>query len=88
MTGECVKTRKSNSIKPDKKDRVPTIEKCKGCNRTEVINDQELCLAYLTPSEHWRLGNCPLATHVITMVGEQDQGKTRAGQQKQKGKKR
>jgi len=73
-----------DTSKPRKEDRVPVIEKCEGCARTEVINDQELCLAYLTPASRWRLGNCALATHVTTIVGEEQQGKKRVGQQKQK----
>jgi len=79
-----MKDTNGGTVKPRKEDRVPVIEKCEGCERTEVINDQELCLAYLTPAEHWRLGDCPLGTHVVTMVSEQQQGKKRVGQQKQK----
>lgn len=78
--GECVKT----SHKPCKENRVPVVEKCEGCNRTEVIDDRELCLVYITPAEHWRLGNCPLGTHVVTMIGDEQTGKKRVGQQKQR----
>jgi len=76
------------NISKMKEERVPVIEKCEGCARTEVIDDQELCLAYVAPALHWRNGNCPLATHMSTMVGEQQQGKVRVGQQKQKKRKR
>jgi hypothetical protein len=41
------------------------------------------CQAYLYPDMKWRLGNCPLATH-LTAVIEEQKGKRRVGQQKQK----
>lgn len=71
-------------------ERTPVVSECIGdetnpCKRIE--QGTELCLVYINPSHRWKLGICPLATHVITRI-EGDQGKTRVGQQKQKRKKR
>lgn len=58
------------------------VEKCQGCERTK----DDFCVAYRDPSYWWRLGICPLATHVRVTI-KSDDGKKRAGQQKQKKKK-
>lgn len=51
----------------------------------ETIN-QFRCAAYPNPSAWWRLGSCPLATHLAIVI--QETGKKRVGQQKQKHKNR
>jgi hypothetical protein len=33
--------------------------------------DGEKCGAYISPAAKWRLGNCPLATHIIVSEDEQ-----------------
>jgi len=53
---------------------------------TEEDIGQFRCAAYLDPNAKWRLGNCPLATHLSVVV--QETGKRRVGQQKQKRKNR
>jgi len=45
--------------------REPIVEKCGGCARTEMMNEKEVCKAYIDPSLKWRLGDCGLATHVV-----------------------
>lgn len=71
-------------------ERSPVVSECVGdetnpCKRIEP--GTELCLAYINPAQRWKIGTCPLATHIITRI-EADTGKTRVGQQKQKRKKR
>jgi len=71
-------------------ERTPVVSECIGdetntCKRIE--EGTQFCLAYINPTQRWKLGICPLATHVIKRI-EGDQGKTRVGQQKQKRKKR
>jgi len=46
--------------------REPIDEKCNGCARTEIVDEKELCKAYIQPSMKWRLGDCGLATHIVT----------------------
>jgi hypothetical protein len=57
-------------------------EKCVGCER--VHPEEKVCVAYLYPAEKWRLGNCPMATHVTEQADDSKKGKVRVGQQKQK----
>lgn len=71
-------------------ERTPVVSECirdetNPCKRIE--EGTQLCLAYINPSVRWKLGTCPLATHVVTRINA-EQGKTRVGQQKQKRKKR
>ncbi len=65
-------------IKPIKKE--PIIDKCQEC----TLHKDSLCDVYQFPSTRWKLGNCPMATHVVTRVKE-SKFKRRIGQQKQKG---
>lgn len=44
------------------------------------------CAAYINPSSWWRRGRCPLASHFDPYF-EEEKGKQRVGQQKQKKKK-
>ena len=44
--------------------------------------DGTKCAAYMLPKMKWRLGNCPLASHLIN-EGDHTQSKVRVGQQKQ-----
>jgi hypothetical protein len=60
------------------------IDKCEGCERVDV---EKKCNAYIDPSAKWRLGPCPLATHV-TVDSQGTSGKVRVGQQKSKKKSR
>lgn len=71
-----------NFLRTSKKTKV--IDKCEGCAR---INERtNFCTTYVNPEKKWRLGNCPLATHVVVRV-EENQEKRRVGQQKQKKRK-
>jgi len=45
--------------------REPIVEKCDGCARTEMMNENIVCKAYINPSLKWRLGDCGLATHIV-----------------------
>ena len=59
--------------------RLPIIEKCKLFSKEIIIKkeiqimergpctriDGNKCDAYINPSVKWKLGNCPLATHII-----------------------
>ena len=66
-----------------KKKREPIVEQCKGEKKScDHIDSSNLCTSYISPKTRWRLGTCPLATHVE--IESKDTGKTRMGQQKQK----
>jgi len=65
-------------------ERHPIIDECKGCER--IVAEINRCSSYLYPESKWRLGNCPLATHIV--FEEKKTGKFRVGQQKQKKKTR
>lgn len=53
---------------------------CSGCDKVEG----NFCSAYVYPAGWWEKGGCPLASHVVARSTKNAQGKTRAGQQKQK----
>jgi len=57
---------------------------CEGCGRVDH-KDKSRCTAYKFPWMMWRLGICPLATHVEVAV-KKTKTKVRVGQQKQKKK--
>lgn len=76
-----------NMIEELRADRKPVVDQCKVFNFTVKNSkgvpvdqvsgpctriDGELCAAYAYPDTRWRLGNCPLATHII---GEAEQQK-------------
>lgn len=58
------------------------VEECEGCNRS--INGY--CKSYFNPKAKWRIGVCPLASHV-KLENKQSTEKVRVGQQKQKKRK-
>lgn len=60
----------------------PIIEKCKGCDRI----DGNICRSYYNPEPWWRIGTCPLASHV-RIDEKKVNDKKRVGQQKGKKKK-
>jgi len=62
--------------------RTPVIEKCDGCDKIEDVKGKRLCKTYIFPDKKWKLGNCPVATHISTIIQEEQQGKKRIGQQK------
>ncbi len=37
------------------------VDQCKGCGK--IVNEF-FCSSYLFPYAKWRIGNCPLATHI------------------------
>ena len=40
-------------------------EKCLGCSRlTSDQHDNVVCFIYPDPEKKWKLGNCPMATHI------------------------
>jgi hypothetical protein len=63
----------------------PIDEKCEGCDRIKLYNEQKFCAAFPDPAVRWRLGNCNLATHIKAET-KGDANKVRVGQQKQKKK--
>ena len=66
------------------KERQPIIDECKGCQK--IVTEINMCSAYINPTAKWKLGNCPLSTHVV--IEDKFTHKTRVGQQKQKKKTR
>lgn len=73
----------------EERKREEIIEKCVKCERiekiTKVVNGLppgEYCSKYAYPSSKWRMGNCPMATHIIQEI--KPEPKKRVGQQKQK----
>lgn len=44
----------------------PIIEKCVGCNRIGVGPERgpATCTTFFSPASKWRIGNCPMASHV------------------------
>ena len=60
------------------KEKTSIVEKCSPCS----LHDQEYCNTYLWPESRWRLGNCSMATHLVSREVK-DQDKKRVGQQKQ-----
>lgn len=42
------------------------VEQCKGCNRTVEFSDGWYCSASPNPSTKWKIGNCNLASHVVS----------------------
>jgi hypothetical protein len=61
-------------------------KKCEGCKKVVAVpspyQDFIHCEVYAFPPAKWRLGTCPMATHVEKAV--ESQQKVRVGQQKQK----
>jgi len=49
--------------------RKPAVDACRD-HPTEPCDflekDSDFCRAYMDPESRWRLGNCPLATHIKT----------------------
>ena len=68
------------------RNRLPVIDECRN-HPTEPCSflekDSDFCTAYMNPKSRWRLGPCPLATHV-SVQEEKQKGKVRVGQQKQR----
>jgi len=59
---------------------LPIVEQCKGCDRIE----NGYCKVYTSPKVKWASNRiCPMASHVEIEIKKQE-GKKRAGQQKQK----
>lgn len=58
-------------------------DRCLGCDN---VMENEYCRVYIFPDSKWRIGNCPLATHIKINPVEK-LSKKRAGQQKQRRKK-
>ena len=42
----------------------PVIDKCEGCERVRVFDDQKFCSSYPMPERKWVGGNCNFATHI------------------------
>lgn len=57
---------------------LPIHESCKGCLKADDLT----CSVYANPPAQWRLGFCPMATHLIPPSIEAKR-KRRPGQQKQ-----
>ncbi len=53
-------------------------KKCDGCKHVEGT----VCDAYVKPEVKWRIGNCPLASHITNTITSNV--KVRVGQQKQR----
>jgi len=41
-----------------------TVEKCAGCAKVIEVASATYCSVYPDPASKWRMGTCPLATHV------------------------
>lgn len=55
-------------------------DKCRQC----FLHKDGRCTVYVFPDAQWRNGRtCPMATHVLTQVDQNQQGRFRVGQQKQ-----
>lgn len=59
-------------------DRQPIVEKCYGCGKTitqmvMLTGEVEVlfCGTYLDPTSKWRIGNCPMATHLQKEIKKQ-----------------
>ena len=44
--------------------REPIVEKCEGCGKSLPEAGAQVCSVYLIPSSKWRIGKCPMATHI------------------------
>ena len=62
------------------KHREKIISLCEGCKR---VDKTDKCVAYMIPKQMWRLGDCPLATHI-----EKEVKKSKKYKPKKYGKKR
>lgn len=59
----------------------PVIDKCEGCEKIE----NGYCQVYIFPEAKWRVGDCPMATHLKKKeLSKKEQMKIRVGQQKQR----
>ena len=74
-------------MKLNPNDREPINEKCQGCRRAEAITikgeEKEVCKLYLYPDKKWLYGICSGVDNEEVISNEQ-YGKKRFGQQKQK----
>jgi hypothetical protein len=59
-------------------DRSPIVEKCYGCGKTVtqtvmLTGEVEVlfCGTYAMPETKWRIGNCPMATHLQKEIKKQ-----------------
>ena len=39
------------------------VEKCEGCARINVVDNEKFCKTYANPEAKWRNGFCNFATH-------------------------
>lgn len=47
-------------------EREPIVIQCDGCDKIIVGLDFIMhCLIYIIPASKWRMGDCPMATHLI-----------------------
>jgi len=90
-------TPRSNLIEDLRAKRQPICDKCHRdiIENEKVIEtkmcdlvDGKKCNVYAFPDAKWRLGNCPMATHIETAAEKKQAAKKRVGQQKQKKKAR
>lgn len=70
--------------------RQEVVEQCvkyQGTDKScDNISTDNFCMKYPVPATFWRMGGCPLATHVKFDQDQSSNKKVRAGQQKQKKK--
>ena len=45
-----------------------TVVECEGCGKV-CLNDHT-CSIFIVPKSKWRIGRCPMATHVIKPVSQ------------------
>ena len=48
----------------------PIIEQCEGCQKVKEFPTGKYCLVSPDPASKWRIGNCNMATHVMTKGGK------------------
>lgn len=68
-----IPTERKKRMKKSQLTREPIIDKCVGCDKVRVGPERGVgtCVAFLYPSVKWRIGNCPLASHLKREVGKE-----------------
>lgn len=48
----------------------PIVEKCEGCDRIRLFEEEKFCASYPTPERKWVGGKCNFATHLKTVAAD------------------
>ncbi len=49
----------------------PIIDKCEGCDRVRLFEEEKFCSSYPAPERKWVGGNCNFATHIVSESSKQ-----------------